>query len=60
LEANATDLGNVTVTSTAKPQFEMGIDRKIFNVDKNIMASGQTATEIMKNIPSLNVNIDGM
>jgi outer membrane receptor protein involved in Fe transport len=59
LEANATDLGNVTVTSTAKPQFEMGIDRKIFNVDKNIMASGQTATEIMKNIPSLNVDIDG-
>ena len=59
LEANATDLGNVTVTSTAKPQFEMGIDRKVFNVDKNIMASGQTATEIMKNIPSLNVDIDG-
>jgi outer membrane receptor protein involved in Fe transport len=59
MEANATDLGNVTVTSTAKPQFEMGIDRKVFNVDKNIMASGQTATEIMKNIPSLNVDIDG-
>ncbi|MEI6086953.1 MAG: outer membrane beta-barrel family protein [Bacteroidota bacterium] len=59
MEVNATDLGNVTVTSTAKPQFEMGIDRKIFNVDKNIMASGQTATEIMKNIPSLNVDIDG-
>ena len=59
MEPNATDLGNVTVTSTAKPQFEMGIDRKIFNVDKNIMASGQTATEIMKNIPSLNVDIDG-
>jgi outer membrane receptor protein involved in Fe transport len=59
MEANATDLGNVTVTASAKPQFEMGIDRKIFNVDKNIMASGQTATEIMKNIPSLNVDIDG-
>ncbi len=52
-------MGNVTVTSTAKPQFEMGIDRKIFNVDKNLMAAGQTATEIMKNIPSLNVDIDG-
>lgn len=59
MEANATDLGNVTVNSIAKPQFEMGIDRKVFNVDKNIMASGQTATEIMKNIPSLNVDIDG-
>lgn len=59
MESNATDLGNVTVTTTARPQFEMGIDRKVFNVDKNIMASGQTATEIMKNIPTLNVDIDG-
>ncbi len=59
IEVDATNLGNVTVTSTAKPQFEMGIDRKVFNVDKNLMAAGQTATEIMKNIPSLNVDIDG-
>jgi outer membrane receptor protein involved in Fe transport len=59
MEADATDLGNVTVTASAKPQFEMGIDRKIFNVDKNLVSTGQTATEIMKNIPSLNVDIDG-
>lgn len=58
IEANADDLGNVTVVST-KPMFELGIDRKIFNVDKNIVSAGQTATEIMKNIPSLNVDIDG-
>ena len=59
MEQDATNLGNVTVTSSAKPQFEMGIDRKIFNVDKNLMGSGQTATELMKNIPALNVDIDG-
>ncbi len=59
LQEDATDLGNVTVTSSAKPQFELGIDRKIFNVDKNLTSTGQTATEIMKNIPSLNVDIDG-
>jgi outer membrane receptor protein involved in Fe transport len=59
MEADATDLGNVTVTASSKPQFEMGIDRKIFNVDKNLVSTGQTATEIMKNIPSLNVDIDG-
>lgn len=58
MEADATDLGNVTVTST-KPQFEMGIDRKVFNVDKNLVSTGQSATEIMKNIPSVNVDIDG-
>ena len=59
LEVAATDLGNVTVTSSAKPLFELGIDRKIFNVDKNLVSTGQTATEIMKTIPSLNVDIDG-
>ena len=59
LEEDATDLGNVTVTASSRPQFELGIDRKIFNVDKNLVSTGQTATEIMKNIPSLNVDIDG-
>lgn len=59
LEEDATNLGNVTVTSTVRPQFELGIDRKVFNVDKNLVSTGQTATEIMKNIPSLNVDIDG-
>ena len=59
LEEDATQLQSVTVTSTAKPQFEMGIDRKIFNVDKNLTSTGQTAVEVMKNIPNLNVDIDG-
>ncbi|CAN5405604.1 outer membrane beta-barrel family protein [soil metagenome] len=57
--ASEANLGNVTVTSAAKPFFEMGVDRKIFNVDKNIVSSGQSATELMKQIPSLNVDIDG-
>jgi outer membrane receptor protein involved in Fe transport len=59
MEEDAANLGNVTVTSSPKPQFELGIDRKIFNVDKNLTSTGQTATEIMKSIPSLNVDIDG-
>ncbi|NCI46943.1 TonB-dependent receptor [Sediminibacterium sp. WSJ-3] len=59
LEEDAANLGNVTVTASVKPQFELGIDRKTFNVDKNLVSTGQTATEIMKNIPSLNVDIDG-
>ena len=41
LEEDPTDLKSVTVTSTARPQFEMGIDRKIFNVEKNIVYTGQ-------------------
>ncbi len=59
LEEDPTQLQSVTVTSSSKPQFEMGIDRKIFNVDKNLASTGQTAVEVMKNIPNLNVDIDG-
>ena len=59
LEEDPNQLQSVTVTSSAKPQFEMGIDRKIFNVDKNLASTGQTAVEVMKNIPNLNVDIDG-
>src|SRR6218665_643880 len=51
-------LDNVTVTAS-KPGLQLGIDRKIFNVDKNIVSAGGTAVDIMRNIPSLNVDIDG-
>lgn len=59
LTQSETTLAGVTVTASARPFFEMGVDRKIFNVDKNIVATGQTATEVMKQIPSVNVDIDG-
>lgn len=51
-------LASVTV-SADKPMMQMGIDRKIFNVDKNINSAGGTAVDIMRNIPGLNVDIEG-
>jgi len=51
-------LENVTVTS-GTPSLQLGIDRKVFNVDKNIASVGGTAVDIMRNVPSLNVDIDG-
>ncbi len=59
LETDAAVLEGVTVTSTAKPVLEIGLDRKVFNVDKNLGSTGQTATEVMKGIPSVSVDIDG-
>lgn len=58
LEADAQLLQGVTVTAS-KPLIQMGVDRKIFNVEKNLVSAGQTAQEIMKNIPSVNVDVDG-
>ncbi len=64
------DLGNIallpevkqleTVTVFAKkPALEMGIDRKIFNVANSLTSTGGSAVDIMKNIPSVTVDIDG-
>jgi len=65
------DLGNIALATSegesldevtvvgARPQVALGIDRKVFNVEKNITATGGTAVDVMRNIPSLSVDIDG-
>lgn len=51
-------LQNVVVTSS-KPLMQMNIDRKVYNVEKDLTAAGGTAVDVMKNVPSVNVDIDG-
>jgi outer membrane receptor protein involved in Fe transport len=58
LEIDQKVLGNVTVTGT-KPLVQLGIDRKIYNVEKDLSAAGGTAVDVMKNVPSVSVDIDG-
>jgi outer membrane receptor protein involved in Fe transport len=58
LASEADLLGAVTVVGQ-RSALQMGIDRKIFNVDKNITSTGGTAVDVMKNIPSVTVDIDG-
>ncbi len=58
LESNFKQLEAVTLNS-GRPALEMGIDRKVFNVDKSIVATGGTAVDVMKNIPSVSVDIEG-
>jgi len=64
------DLGNIklkidpkilqTVTVTgSRPLMSLGIDRKVFNVEKNITSAGGTAEDVMRSVPSLSVDIDG-
>lgn len=59
LMPEANTLANVVVTATTAPAMQFGIDRKIFNVEKNITAQGGTAVDVMKNIPSLTVDVNG-
>ncbi|HUQ66199.1 MAG TPA: outer membrane beta-barrel family protein [Flavitalea sp.] len=58
LASEADLLGAVTVVAQ-RPTMQMGIDRKIFNVDKNITSTGGTAVDVMKNIPSVSVDVEG-
>ncbi len=58
LETDAKQLENVTI-SASKATLEMKIDRKVFNVEKNLNSVGGTAVDVMKNVPSVNVDIDG-
>lgn len=58
METDTQQLEGVTVTAD-KPLLTMSIDRKIFNVEKNLASVGGTAVDVMKNVPSLNVDIDG-
>ncbi len=51
-------LENVTIVAE-KPGLQLGIDRKIFNVDKDIVSAGGTGVDVMRNVPSVNVDIDG-
>lgn len=52
-------LDNVTVSSSGTAALRLGIDRKVFGVDKNIVSAGGTAVDVMKNVPSVNVDLDG-
>jgi len=58
LEQDAQVLESVTVSGN-KPLIQMGIDRKIFNVEKNITSAGGTAIDVMRSVPSLNVDVEG-
>ena len=58
LDQDAKLLENVTVTAS-KPIMTMGIDRKVYNVEKSLTSVGGTAVDVMRNVPSVQVDIDG-
>ena len=58
LARSSQKLESIVITAT-KPAMKMGIDKKIYNVDNMLTAKGGTAIDIMKNIPSVSVDVDG-
>jgi len=58
LEEDAKMLEQVTVTGQ-KSLVQLGVDRKVFNVEKSLTSVGGTAVDVMRNVPSVSVDIDG-
>src|SRR5437773_1848263 len=58
MKTDAQQLSAVVVTATSG-RLRMDIDKKVFNVSQNIVSAGGTAVDVMKNVPSVNVDIDG-
>lgn len=58
ISAQAQTLQEVQITGE-RALMEMSVDKKVFNVEKNITSSGGSATDVLKNVPSLSVDVDG-
>lgn len=64
------DLGNIKLAASTQilkevevlgeaSKVTLALDKKVYRVDKDNVAAGGTAEDALKNVPSLNVDIDG-
>jgi len=58
LTPRAKELEQVVVTAS-KPAMSVDMDKKVFNVSKDIVSAGGSGLDVLKNVPSINVDIDG-
>ncbi|MXV49468.1 TonB-dependent receptor [Pedobacter sp. HMF7647] len=47
------------VVQGQKNAMQIGIDKKIFNVDQSLVSQGGSATDLLTNVPTVAVDIDG-
>jgi outer membrane receptor protein involved in Fe transport len=58
VSSSATKLKEVNVVGE-KPIMEMKVDKKVFNVEKNTTTAGGSASDVLQNVPSVSVDVDG-
>lgn len=58
MQTAAQELGTVEV-SAEKSQMQLSLDKRVYNVDKDLSNAGGSAAEILDNVPSVEVDIDG-
>jgi outer membrane receptor for ferrienterochelin and colicins len=58
LEEDAAQLNEVVVRSE-KTTVEIKLDKKVYNVGKDLMVKGGTVSDVLDNIPSVSVDVEG-
>ena len=58
LTPDATQLKDVVITSD-KTTVDIKLDKKVYNVGKDLMVKGGTVSDVLDNIPSVSVDADG-
>lgn len=58
IEQEGQVIDEIVVQPTVSPM-QLGIDRKIFNVAESTISIGGSATDLLANVPSLEVDMDG-
>ncbi len=58
IKSSTSLLGGVEVTEK-KSVYETSIDRKIYNVGSDMMSASGSASDILQNVPSVNLDVDG-
>ncbi|WNJ20439.1 outer membrane beta-barrel family protein [Pontibacter sp. G13] len=70
VEEGKVNLGTIALTETQvtmdevviqgeKSQMEFKLDKRVFHVGKDLSSTGASALEVLNNVPSVNVNIEG-
>lgn len=57
--ASATSALKEVVVTAQRSTIQLGVDKKVFSVDQSLVSQGGSATDLLTNVPSVQVDVDG-
>ena len=59
LTGSASNMLEEVVVQSSRNAIKLGLDRKVFTVEESLVSAGGTATDLLANVPSVSVDLDG-